>query len=223
MSALTLSADHPVVSACASGRFILHARNRPIGFETVRAKNAAAGGLRVQAETRVVLPRFELRQTVVAEYTADLRPLRCEVEATVNDRPFSVTIAIEAGRAVLVSRAGPDERSARIDLARAPLLLIDNCITSHAFAALAASHAPPGGDEYLSLPAGEGLRATRAPGLGVLLGGQDLAPPALTLHLTPELDEHVWLRDNWVDRLVIPQTQMRIEWAHDPSPSGGHR
>jgi len=223
MSALTLSADHPVVSACASGRFILHARNRAIGFEKARATRGRAGGLRVHAQTRIALHRFYLRQSVVTDYSAILRPLRCSVEAKVDDRRFSLTIAIEGERAFIVSRAGSKERSARIDLARPPLLLIDNCMTSHAFAALAASQAPPGEDEYLSLPAGEELRATRERGLGVLLGGQELAPPALTLHLTPELDEHVWLRDGWVDRLVIPQTQMRIEWAHDSYPSGGHR
>jgi hypothetical protein len=54
----------------------------------------------------------------------------------------------------------------------------------------------------------------------VLLGGREFAPPALSLHLTPDLDEHVWVAGDWIERLVIPQTQMRVEWLN-PLPSQG--
>ena len=63
---------------------------------------------------------------------------------------------------------------------------------------------------------------TRSPGLKVLLGGREFPPPALSLRLTSELDEHVWLLHGWIERLVIPQAQMRIEWTQNLPPSGGH-
>src|SRR5262249_18016670 len=143
---------------------------------------------------------FELRQTVVAEYAADLRPRRCAVEAVVDSRPFSLVLDVDESRAIVSSRSGTHESSAAHDLVVPPLLLIDNCFATHALAALAAAQAAPGREEFLSLPAGMTLRVTRSPGLNVLLGGQDLASPALTLLLAPELDEHVWLREGWVER-----------------------
>src|SRR2546425_9296521 len=80
----------------------------------------------------------------------------------------------------------------------------------------------PAIDAFLSLPACEELRLTRPGVLKVLLGGREFRPPALSLHLTPELDEHVWLLGDWTERLVIPQTQMRIEWTANLPPPGGH-
>ena len=223
MSAAPWSADHPLVAARARGRFIPHLRNRPIGSETVRLENAPAGGLRLRAETLVAVHRFDLRQTVVAEYAADLRPRACTVEAQVDSRRFALTVEVGRDRAALSSRAGQRGHTAQHDLVHPPLLLIDNCFATHALAALAASQASPGEDTFFSLPAAEDLRATRSPGLQVLLGGQEFASPALTLHLIPELDEHVWLQGGWVGRMIIPQTQMRVEWVNDTSLPGGNR
>ena len=88
----TDSPADPIVHACGTGRFVPYLRNRAIGSETVRAEAGAAGRLRLRAETEISVHRFELRQTVVAEFAADLRPHWCTVEALVNTRRFSLTI-----------------------------------------------------------------------------------------------------------------------------------
>src|SRR5262249_8858708 len=136
MSAVTWSADHPLVRACARGRFVPHVRNRPIGSETVRAENGPGGGLRLRVETVLAVHRFELRQTVVAEYAADLTPRSCAVEAVVDSRPFSLALELGDGRAIVSSRSGTGEATAGHDLVLPPLLLIDNCFATHAVAAL---------------------------------------------------------------------------------------
>jgi len=222
MNAAPSLRDDPIVRACGTGRFVPYFRNRVIGSETVRTEAGAAGRLRLRAETEIALHRFDLRQTIVAEFAADLRPHWCTVEAVVNTRPFSLTVEVGRDRAVVASRSGKEQRSARCDITRPPLLLVDNCFASHALAALAAARQPRATDNFLSLPACENLLLTRSPGLKVLLGGREFAPPELSLHLTPELDEHVWLQGGWIERLVIPQTQMRIEWTANLPPRGGH-
>jgi hypothetical protein len=222
MNAVPSSPADPIVRACGTGRFVPHFRNRAIGSETVRAEAGTAGRLRLRAETEIAIHRFDLRQTVVAEFAADLRPHWCTVEAVVNSRRFSLTVEAGRDRAVVASRSGKEQRSAHCDITRPPLLLVDNCFASHAFAALAAARHVPATDDFLSLPACEGLPVTRSSGLKVLLGGREFTPPALSLHLTPDLDEHVWLLGDWIERLVIPQTQMRIEWTANLPPPGGH-
>ena len=222
MNGVTSVPADPIGRVCGTGRFVPYFRNRVIGSETVRAVIGAGSRLRLSAETEIAIHRFDLRQTVVAEFAADLRPLWCTVEAVVNTRRFSLTVEAGRDRAVVASRSGKEQRSSPCDLTRPPLLLVDNCFASHAFAALAAARHPTGAGEFLSLPACEDLPVTRSGGLKVLLGGREFAPPALSLHLTPELDEHVWLLGGWIERLVIPQTQMRIEWTANLPPPGGH-
>jgi hypothetical protein len=221
MNALPLFPAEPIVRACGTGRFVPYFRNRAIGFETVRAETGPAGGLRLRADTEIAVHRFDLRQTVVAELAADLRPRWCTVEAVVNARPFTLTVEVGRDSAEIESRSGKERRAVRHDIGRPPLLLVDNCFSSHALAALAAGLRAPGADLFLSLPACEELAVTRASGLKVLLGGREFAPPPLSLHLTPEIDEHVWRLDGWIERLIIPQTQMRVEWTENlPSPGG---
>ncbi len=222
MNAVPSSPADPIVRACGKGRFVPYFRNRPIGSETVRAEAGAAGRIRLRVETEIAIHRFDLRQTVVAEFAADLRPHWCTVEAVVNARPFTLTVEVGRDRAVVASRSGTEQRSAPCTITGPPLLLIDNCFASHALAALAAARHAPATDEFVSLPACEELRLTRAGGIKVLLGGREFTPPAFSLHLTPELDEHVWLLGDWIERLVIPQTQMRIEWTVNLPPPGGH-
>jgi len=222
MSAVPSSPADPIVRACGTGRFVPYFRNRPIGSETVRAEVGAAGRIRLRVETEIAIHRFDLRQTVVAEFAADLRPRWCTLEAMVNARPFSLTVEVDLDRVVVASRSGTEQRSTPCDITRPPLLLVDNCFASHALASLAAARHAPAIDAFLSLPACEELRLTRPGVLKVLLGGREFKPPALSLHLTPELDEHVWLLGDWIERLVIPQTQMRIEWTANLPPPGGH-
>jgi hypothetical protein len=222
MNAVSSPPADPIVRACGTGRFVPYFRNRPIGSETLRAEAGASGRIRLRAETEIAIHKFDLRQTVVAEFAADLRPRFCTVEAVVNARPFSLELEVERDRAVVASRSGTERRSALCDITRPPLLLVDNCFASHAFAALAAARHAPAIDAFLSLPACEELHLTRPGVLKVLLGGREFTPPALSLHLTPDLDEHVWLLGDWIERLVIPQTQMRIEWTANLPPPGGH-
>jgi hypothetical protein len=221
VSALPAGAFEPILRASGTGRFVPHFRNRPIGSESVRAETGASGRLRVRAETEIAVGRFSLRQTVVAAFAADLRPEWCTVEATVNARRISLAVEIGRDRAVVAYRSGKEGRSGRRDLTRPPLLLVDNCFASHALAALAARRHPSATGVFLSLPACEDLPVTRSGTLKVLLGGREFTPPALSLRLTPDLDEHVWVADDWVERLVIPQTQMRVEWTTTLPPPGG--
>lgn len=221
MSAAVDAALDAIVRICGAGRFVPYFRNRPIGLESVRAECGAAGGLRVRAETEITIHRFALRQTAIVELSPDLRPRRCAVDAWAGGRRTRLEVEIEADGAVLRQRSGEQESATRRDLEHPPLLLLDNCFVSHALAALAVLRPPAGAPPFLSLPAGEALTVTRPGASSVLLGGRELPPPALSLHLAPDLDEHIWTAGTWVDRLVLPQAQMRVEWTADSPPPGG--
>ena len=221
MSAILAPLTEPIVRACGAGRFVPFFRNRPVGSETVRAETGPSGPLRLRSETEITVNRFSLRQTVIAGFTADLRPEWCTVDARVNSRRMSLEVEIGRDRALTRYRSGEQVRPGRCELARPPLLLLDNCFASHAVAALAVRRHPPATAVFISLPACEDLPVTRSGTLKVLLGGREFAPPALSLHLTPDLDEHVWVAGDWIERLVIPQTQMRVEWTATLRPSGG--
>ena len=221
MSALFPSVTEPIARACGEGRFVPFLRSRPIGSESVRAEAGARGRLRVRAETEIAVNRFALKQTVIAEFTADLRPEWCTVDACIDSRRVLLEVEIGPDRAVTRYRSEGRERTGQCALGHPPLLLLDNCFASHALAALAARRLPPETTVCLSLPACEDLPVTRSGTLKVLLGGREFTPPALSLHLTPDLDEHVWLAGDWIERLVIPQTLMRVEWTTNlPSPGG---
>ena len=221
MKAAPAAAPGPIARICGAGRFVSLYRNRPIGSETIRAEAGPSGRLRVRAETEIAVNRFTLRQIVVAGFTDGFRPEWCTVEATVNSRRIGLDLDVGPDRAVVRYRSADQDRSTQCDLPHPPLLLVDNCFVSHALAALAAARQPQAASEFLSLPACEELSVTRPGALKVLLGGREFAPPALSLHLTPDLDEHVWLRGDWIERLLIPQTQMRIEWAQNSTLPGG--
>ncbi len=221
MSTLPSGVIDAVLRLSGAGRFVPYFRNRPIGSESVRAEAGASGRLRVRAETEVAVGRFSLRQTVIAAFASDLRPEWCTVEATVNARRISLAVEVGRDRAVVAYRSGTEGRTGRCDLTRPPLLLVDNCFASHALAALAARGRPSATRVFLSLPACEDLPVTRSGTLKVLLGGREYAPPALSLRLTPDLEEHVWVADGWVERLVIARTQMRVEWMANFPTLGG--
>ena len=206
-------AHDAIARACGAGRFVPFFRNRPIGQESVHAEIDASGGLSLRAETEIAIHRFALRQTVIAEFAAGLRLRWCTVDARVNSRRLSLGVEIDRDRAVAWCRSGEQGCPGRCDLEHPPLLLLDNCFASHALAALAARHHPPGPAAFTSLPAREKLTVTRPGTSKVLLGGREFAPPTLSLHLTPDLDEHVWAAGAWIERLVIPQSQMRVEWT----------
>jgi hypothetical protein len=218
----TLDRDtESIVRACGAGRFVPFFRNRAIGSEAVGLETVAAGRLRLRAETEITMNRFSLRQTVIAGFTADLGPEWCTVDVCVNSRRMTLEVEIGRDKAVTRYRSGEQIRPGRCDLAHPPLLLVDNCFASHALAALAARRHPPAAAVFTSLPACEDLPVTRPGTMKVLLGGRAFAPPALSLHLTPDLDEHVWVAGGWIERLVIQQSQMRVEWTTTLLPDGG--
>lgn len=221
MTAVPVAAFDPIARACGAGRFVSLYRNRPIGSETIQAEAGPSGRLRVRAETEIAVNRFALRQIVVAGFTNGLRPEWCTVEATVNSRRMSLDLDVGPDRAVVRYRSAEQDRSTECGLPRPPLLLIDNCFVTHALAALAAARQPQAASVFLSLPAFEELAVTRPGAQKVLLGGREFEPPALSLHLAPELDEHVWLRHDWIERLLIPQTQMHIKWTETATSPGG--
>ena len=220
MSAILASGPEAIVRACADGRFVPRFRNRPIGQETVRAEAGADGRLLLRAETRIAIRGFTLCQTVIAAFAPDLRPEWCTLEADLDTGRVALEAEIGRNGAVTRHRSGGRERSGRVEFDRPPLLLLDNCFASHALAALGVMRHPPGTDPFVSLPAFEDLPVTRTGTLKVLLGGREYAPPTLSLHLAPDLDEHVWMSGDWVERLIIPQTLMSVKWS-TPFPQRG--
>jgi hypothetical protein len=220
VSAILAPGPEAILRACGTGRFVPSFRNRPMGAETVRAEPGPGGRLLLRAETEIAINRFTLRQTVIAGFAPDLRPEWCTLEATLNSGRVSLEVEIGRDGAVTRYRSGGQGRSGQLEFDRPPLLLLDNCFASHALAALSALNHPPATAMFVSLPAFEDLPVTRSGTMKVLLGGREFAPPALSLHLTPDLDEHIWVAGDWVERLVIPQTQMRVEWA-TPLPKNG--
>ena len=203
-------------AACASGRFVPSVRNRPIGQERVRLTLSAGGGIRLEAETDLALPRFSLRQEVTAEFGSALRPERCEVSARIDSRPMQIAIRIDGDRAAAHYRLDGQDQTREGDLAHAPLLLIDNCFSLHALSALRAGRDDGADRAFTSIPTFRDLTATAPGGSKVLLGGMEFNPPSVTLRLAPHLDEHVWSAGAWVERLVIPQLQIRVDWVQDP-------
>ena len=220
--------------ACATGCFVPHFRNRAIGRETARLSAEGGGRWRLRAETEIAVNRFTLRQTLEAAFDAGLGPEWCIVQGQVNSRPMSLEIEISGQNVSSCSRFAGRERALSRALRHPPLLLPDNAFAAHAVAALAAmsrvdaarSESPAGPTSatqlmFTALPAGEDVEA-RAPGSSrVLLGGREFPPPTISLRLAPDLDEHVWLADSWVGRMMVPQGQMRVEWVLEERAEGG--
>jgi hypothetical protein len=216
--------DAPPVEAllaCCRGRFVPSFRNRAVGQETVRASRIAGGGARLSAETEIVIGRFALRQSVVADLDGALRPRSCRVITTSGSQELSLEVTLEDHRAVACHRWGGRSRARTQALAHEPLLLVDNCFSLHALAALVAHRRAGEWAVFQSIPAFEELTVTVPGTAPVLLGGSELAPPAVTLHLAPDLQEHAWIAGAWVERLVIPQTQIRVDWLRNGRTEGG--
>lgn len=207
---LTPAAD--LARACAAGEFALYVRNRPAGGESVRADPRPGGGLRLRVETALEAGRTRLRQQVLAEFDRDLRPACCIVTAEINSKRMRLEIELDRTRARVRQRCAGREEAQGIGLDHPPLLLVDNCFSLHALAALAVSSRGPDERIFTSIPASVDLTVTAPGDRPVLLGGKEFAPPALTLRLAPDLEEHAWIRAGWVERLVVPQAQMRVEW-----------
>jgi hypothetical protein len=197
------------------GRFVASVRDRAVGREKSAAVDRPDGGFHLSVETEIALDGFGLRQSVLAAYDGGLRPEWCRVDSTFDSR--TMRLEIDVGRLDAVVRvhsdAGEEERT--IPLRGRPLLLVDNCFSLHAVAALGLASSPPAEAIQTALPAGLDLRVGLPALEGVWLAGADLGIPSLTLHLGPALDEHVWLGDNFVERLVIPQLHIRVDRIAD--------
>ncbi len=211
--------EAPAPGAC---EIVALFRNRPIGHETAQIETDGPDGLCVRAVTEIATPRFPVTQMAVMRYDAGLRPRGCTVEGFVNGRPLALEVEIGAARATIRSRFDDRERTGAIEISRPPLLLLDNCFVSHVLAALAAARGAPDEAPYLSLPSGGEMPITRGGAGPVRLGGAESPPPSLTLHLAPGLDEHAWIAEGRVERLLIQQAHLRIECPNNTTPPGGH-
>ncbi len=224
----TRTAEPPAIALLArvSGRFLPTFRNRPVGSERVTCVAAPQGGLRLSAETDLSIDRFELRQSVEARFDCALRPLSCMVTATSGSHRMSLELQIHGASAEVRCTLDGETQTRSMPNPDRPLLLIDNCFALHAFAAVVAGGGAGPSSVFNSIPACDSLKVT-APGAGpILMGGHDLGTPDITLRLAKEVEEHAWLRDGWVERLALPQAQMRIDWCPEASPAslqGGSR
>ncbi len=208
------------------GRLVPSVRNRAVGQESSAAVERPDGGLQISVETEMAFGEGGLRQSVVASYDEMLRPEWCRVDATINSRTLQVEVDI--GRRDAIARfssdAGDEEKT--IPLHGRPLLLLDNCFTLHALAAWSAvcgDGNERGGVEaaiHTALPIGRDLRVSSPALERVCLGGADLGTPSMTLHLGPDLDEHVWFVDNRLERLAIPRLYVRVDRITDRRLNG---
>lgn len=202
-----------LAAICESGRFVVHHRNRPIGDERAILSVDHRGHLRLRATTQVAVNTFALRQEVDAGFDALLRPEWCIVSATINSRNVDMEIEVDRDAARLRARSPEGERATSFVLRHPPLLIPDNCFMAHALAALTALRGVS--RAFTALPPGDDLEVA-APGSGrVLLGGRVFPPPSIGLRLGADLDEHAWIEGGWVERLMVPQAQMRVDWIRD--------
>jgi hypothetical protein len=223
MSGLASLALETPAPAAGRGRFVPSFRNRPIGEERVEWGPTSSGGIGLRAETAIAVGHTGLSQTVVAEFDAVGRPERCRISARRDSRESRIDVEV-AGSRVQVQVAGDLECGSRVqDLPHEPLLLVDNCFSLHALSALLAFRAATSCGRFSSIPALQDLDVI-APGQApVLLGGERFEPPTVTLRLTDALSEHVWICRGRVQRLIIPEIQIRVDWRPDPRDEGGGR
>ena len=208
------------------GRLVPSVRNRAVGQESSAAVERPDGGLQISVETEMAFGEVGLLQSVVASYDEMLRPEWCRVDATINSR--TLQIEVDIGRRDAIARfssdAGDEEKT--IPLHGRPLLLLDNCFTLHALAAWSAvcgegnEQSSVEAASHTALPIGRELRVSSPALERVCLGGADLGTPSVTLHLGPDLDEHVWFVDNWVERLAIPRLHVRVDRIADRTLNG---
>lgn len=217
MRAVSRDDRHAAMLGICSGKLIPSVRNRAVGQESSVAVERPDGGLQICVETELAFNELALRQSTIASFDETLRPEWCRVDATINSRILQVTVDIGARDAIVRVWADTGDEERSIVLRGRPLLLPDNCFTLHALSAWSALH----GDRtqvddhdaagFTPLPVGQDLRVSCQALRPVSLGGLDLGTPSMTLHLRPDLDEHVWLVDNRVERLAIPRLHVRVD------------
>jgi len=193
-----------------SGKLVPSVRDRAVGQESSVAVDRPDGGLQISVETELAFNDLALRQSIVAAFDETLRPEWCRVDATINSRTLQIAVDVGARDAVVRVCADSGDEEKTILLHGKPLLLPDNCFTLHA---LSAWSALCGEDSaiYTPLPVGHELKVSSQALRRVSLGGIDLGVPSMTLHLGPDLDEHVWLVDNRIERLAIPRLHVRVD------------
>jgi hypothetical protein len=204
-----------------AGLFVPFHRNRPFGEERVVSAGTARGGLRIEAATTFDLPRLSLRQEVIADYDAALRPVSCTMSAHVNGRTLRIEVQVDRNRALTSVVFEGHRREETIALDRAPLLLVDNCFAVHALAGLTALDRTAPGGTFRSIPASEVVTVAVPGASSLLLGGRDFGAPDVTMILARDLEEHFWLDGGWVSRLLIPQAHMGAEWVRRSAVEGG--
>ena len=206
--------------ACRGGRFIPHFRNRPAGQETLEIV-AEDDCLMLSIMTELEIPGHPMRQLVTARFDRSLRPRGCMLFSGTDPWNLQLDLVVDGRRAVTRYRNENGRRMETSVLARTPLLLIDNCFASHALAGLVVQSLRPREEIYESIPAFQKLRVTTPGTADVLLGGEGYYAPHATMHLAPGVDEHVWIGNHWVDRLIIPGMHLRVDWVRDGGVEGG--
>lgn len=197
-----------------SGRLVPTLRDRAVGQETSAVVERPDGGLQISVETALAFNDLRLRQSVVASYDDALRPEWCRVDASINARALQIAVDVGARDAVVRVCCDGAEEERPMSLSGWPLLLPDNCFTLHALAAWsAACGRRPDQEEgpWTALPVGCDLKVSGPTARRVSLGGADLGSPSVTLHIAPDLDEHVWFVDNRIGRIAIPRLHVRVD------------
>jgi hypothetical protein len=220
-----IAAPAPAVAASVlprrAGRFEAFLRNRMIGQEVMQAAETDGGGLRLEAVTTLGINGSTLSQTTTAVFGPDLRPEWCIVALNFGLHSMGLELRVEGWRASALYDVGGRHRAVTKDLTREPLLLVDNCFSLHALGAVLVGRQVPEGRSYTALPAFEDLRATLPGAAAVLLGGREYDPPTVTLEVRRDLQEHVWLGDGWMERLVAPHLHLRVDWIREDDRKGG--
>lgn len=205
--------------AFRGGRFVPHFRNRPAGQESVKIA-AGDGCLGMRVTTELEIHGLTVRQSVTAWFDRTLHPRRCMLFSGTDLRDPKLDLVLDGARAVKRYRHGNGVRMEAVVLRRTPLLLIDNCFALHALAGLIVQRRRHHEDAYESIPAFRELRVTAPGTAGVLLGGEVYPAPSVTIHLAPGFDEHIWLGEPWVDRLIVAWMHLRADWIRDGGPEG---
>jgi len=226
MNTVRRSRHNAPVRGMWAGRLVPAVRNRAVGQETSAVVERTDGGLQISIETELAFNELGLRQSVVASYDETMRPEWCRVDATINSRTLQIAVDIGGHDAVVRVSADAGDEERTIPLRGRPLLLPDNCFTLHALAAWSAVCGERAERDdrnaaiYTALPIGCDLKMSSPGREPVCLGGIDLGTPSMTLHLGPDLDEHVWLVDNRVERLAIPRFHVRVDRVAGPALNG---
>lgn len=154
------------------------------------------------------LPRLTVRQSVEVSYDAELRPRACHVRADVNGEPHETCLTFETGGVVAEGQPDLGDRVAR-SIDAHPVLIIENCYTLRAVAAIVASHA----GRCVAVPSFAELALRHVEPKLVLLGGFRYRAPQFSFEYLAGVSEHVWVgAEGRLERFIVPAGHLRVDW-----------